>query len=102
MNTNAGGAAVRRCNDKPGGHFGAARINVLGSAIRRSLAPPPGPTTHTMTMDQITVTFPSRAAYEAAREAVAAAASRDRSDSDGPSIHTLDTQEALRALEAAR
>ena len=54
-----------------------------------------------MTMDQITVTFPTRAAYEAARDAVAAAASRDRSDSDGPSIHTLDAQEALRALEAA-
>lgn len=54
-----------------------------------------------MTMDQITVTFPTRAAYEAARDAVASAAAAPRDDRRGPSVQQLDTQEALRALEAA-
>lgn len=53
-------------------------------------------------MQSVTVAFPSRAAYEAARDAVASAAEAPRDERSGPSVQQLDTQEALRALEAAR
>ena len=52
-------------------------------------------------MQPVTVTFPSRAAYEAAMDAVASAAAAPRDDRSGPSVQQLDTEEALRALEAA-
>ncbi|HEX6926794.1 MAG TPA: hypothetical protein VF167_15335 [Longimicrobiaceae bacterium] len=55
-----------------------------------------------MSQQTITVTFPSRAAYEAALAAVAEKATEAHDDRAGPSVDQLDTREALRALEGAR